>query len=76
MVLYYLLQPFNKDIIIRKFSYTIISFLTYFVSYMFTSFVFSSLLFSIFIIIFTVIYIVLSMILVYKYSPRTFKISL
>ena len=76
MVMYYLLQPYNKDFKIRKFSYTIVSFLTYFVSYMFTSFVFSSLLFSIYTIIFTVIYIILSMILVYKFSPRTFKISL
>ena len=76
MVLYYLLQPYNKDFKIRKFSYTIVSYLTYFVAYMFTSFKFNSLLFSIYTIIFTIIYIVLSMLLVYKYSPRTFKISL
>ena len=76
LVMYYLLQPYNKDFKIRKFSYTIVSFLTYFVSYMFTSFEFSSLLFSIYTIIFTIVYVILSMILVYKYSPRTFKISL
>ena len=76
MVLYYLFQPFNKDFKIRKISYTIISYLTYFASYMFTSFVFSSLLFSIYTIIFTIIYTIIGTLLVYKYSPRTFKLSL
>ena len=76
MVLYYLLQPYNKNFQIRKFSYTIISFLTYFVSYMFTDFIMGSLLFSIYTIIFTIIYVIIGCILVYKYSPRTFKINL
>ena len=75
MVMYYLLQPYNKDFKIKKLSYTIVSLLTYFVAYMFTSFKYSSLLFSIYTIIFTIIYVIIGTLLVYKYSPRTFKIN-
>ena len=75
LVLYYLLQPYNKNMQIKKMSYSIASFLTYYFSYViFWDLVLSSLTLSIIGIIFTIIYIVLALFLVYRFAPRTFKI--
>lgn len=75
LVIYYLLQPFNKDLEMKKASYSIVSFLTYFISYILTNVHISSLLFSIIGLIFTVLYIVIALFLVYKEAPKTFKIN-
>ena len=75
LVLYYLLQPYNKNMQIKKMSYSIASFLTYYFSYViFWDLVLSSLTLSIIGIIFTIIYIVLALFLVYRFAPRSFKI--
>ena len=74
LVIYYLLQPYNKDMKIKSVTYMIISILTYFVSYRLSGLVVSSLIFSMIGVLLSCIYIIVSLILVYNYAPRTFKI--
>ena len=74
LVLYYLLQPYNKDLMIKSGTYTIITFLTYFVSYYVSEVKVSTLLFSIFGIAFSIIYIIVGLLLVKKYAPSNFRI--
>ena len=76
LVLYYLLQPYNKNMQMKKVSYGVASFLTYYLSYaVFWNLRVSSFVLSIIRIISVLIYSVLSLFLVYKFAPRTFKIS-
>ena len=76
LVLYYLLQPYNKNMQMKKVSYGVASFLTYYVSYsVFWNLSVSSEILSIISILFVIIYSALSLFLVYKFAPRTFKIS-
>ena len=75
LVLYYLLQPYNKDMQVKKISYSVVSIVTYFVAYSIKDLVMSSLLFSVIGIIGTVLYIVVAIILVYKKAPYTFKLN-
>lgn len=75
LVIYYLLQPFNKDLEMKKASYSLVSGLTYFISYTITDLKVSSFLFSMCGLIFTIMYIIISLILVYKFAPKTFKIN-
>lgn len=75
LAIYYLLQPFNKDLEMTKISYQIVSMFTYFITYSLHDVVFSSFAFSLIGISITIVYIVLSLILVYKKSPSTFKIN-
>lgn len=76
LVLYYLFQPYNKSMQMKKLSYGIASALTYYFSYViFWNLAVSSVTLSIISIIFVIIYIALALFLVYKFAPRTFKIS-
>lgn len=75
LVWYYLLQPYNKDMKIRKVSYSIVSLITYMISYTLIDFVMSSLVFSVLGIVFTITYICLGLLLVYKFAPSTFRIN-
>lgn len=75
LVCYYLLQPYDKKLQIKKFSYSLVYFITYIFCFTIFDLVMSSLVFSILGIIFTIIYILLSLLLVYKFAPRTFRIN-
>ena len=75
LVIYYLLQPFNKDLEVRKMSYSFVTLITYIVSYMMTNVTMNSVLFSILGLLFTIIYIALALYLVYKFAPKTFKLD-
>ena len=75
LVIYYLLQPFNKDLEMKKASYSLVSGLTYFISYTITDLRVSSFLFSMYGLIFTIMYIIISLFLVYRFAPKTFKIN-
>ncbi len=75
LVIYYLFQPYNKKMQIKSITYTIISSLTYLISYMLTNLKMSSLNFSILGVTLTIIYIVIALIIVYKKSSETFKIK-
>ena len=74
LVIYYLLQPYNNKLEIKSFSYTFITAATYFVCYSLNSIKMPSLYFSIFGLGFTILYILISLKLVYKKAPGTFKL--
>lgn len=75
LVIYYLLQPYNKNLEMKEYSYTIVSIITYFILYSLISVRTSFFYFSVFGIVFTVIYIVVALKLVYKRAPYTFRIK-
>ncbi len=75
LVLYYLLQPYNKDMQVKKISYSVVSIATYFIAYSIKDLVMSSLLFSIIGIVGTILYIVIAIWLVYKRAPYTFRLN-
>ena len=75
LVIYYLLQPFNKDLEMKKASYSLVSGFTYFISYTITDLRVSSFLFSMYGLVFTIMYIIISLFLVYRFAPKTFKIN-
>lgn len=74
LVLYYLLQPYNIKTEIKSSTYTILQGLTYFVCYFMMGKKMPTLIFGIITIIIAMIYIVVSLILVYRLAPKTFKI--
>ena len=74
LVIYYLLQPYNKDLQVRSISYTFVSVITLVLTYILSNLVMSSLYFSILGIVLTGAYIIVSLKLVYKYAPSTFRI--
>ena len=59
---------------IKSIPYMVIAVLTYYVSYRLTGLVVSSLIFSIMGAVLSCVYIVVALLLVYKYAPNTFKI--
>ena len=75
LVIYYLMQPFNKELEVKKASYSFVTLLTYIVCYQFANMTINSLTLSIGGIIFTIIYGIISLRLVYYYSPKTFKLN-
>ncbi len=74
LVLYYLLQPYNKDLMVKSVPYSVITLGTYLVSYYVSEIKISTLLFSIFGIGFSIVYIVVGLLLVKKYAPLNFRI--
>ena len=75
LVIYYLLQPFNKKLEVKKASYSIATLVTYIISYMMTSVVINSTILSILGILFTIGYAGIALLLVYKFAPKTFKLN-
>lgn len=74
LVLYYLLQPYNIKTEIKSSTYSIIQGLTYFICYFMMGQKLPTFMFGIVTIAISVIYIVISLILVYRLAPKTFKI--
>ncbi|MBP5679183.1 MAG: hypothetical protein J6X28_05125 [Bacilli bacterium] len=74
LVIYYLLQPFNKEMEVKRASYSFVTLCTYIISYWISGIILSSEVLSILGIVFSLFYIGLSLLLVYKVSPRTFKL--
>ncbi len=75
LVIYYLLQPYTQDMKLKSPIYSIISFITYFCCYLCTKINFNLTLFCLFGIAITVGYIIISLKLVGKKAPITFKIK-
>ena len=75
LVIYYLMQPFNKELEVKKASYSFVTLLTYIVCYQFANITMNSLILSIGGILFTIIYGIISLRLVYYYAPKTFKLN-
>ncbi len=74
LVMYYLLQPYNVNTEIKSSTYQIVQGLTYFVCYFLIGKKLPTFHFGLVMIIFCVIYSLISLILAYKYAPKTFKI--
>ncbi|MBR5980207.1 MAG: hypothetical protein IK029_05375 [Oscillospiraceae bacterium] len=76
LVLYYLLQPYNAALEMKDPAYRIIAGVTYAVCYYAgqISHVTTPLLFTLIIIAFCIIYIPVSLVLVYRYAPQSFRI--
>lgn len=75
LVIYYLLQPYDKNMKVKKMSYSLVSSFTYMVCYMISGINMSGVTFSIIGLIFSVLYILIGLKLVEKYAPVTFKIN-
>lgn len=75
LVIYYLLQPFNKNMEYHKPSYTIVSLITYLISFAVKDLVINTTVFSIIGLFLTIIYILVSIVLVYKMAPKTFRLN-
>ncbi len=75
LMIYYLLQPYNKELELKKASYSIIVIITYIMTYQASKITMNSLYLSGLCIILISFYIVLSLRLVYKLAPRTFKLN-
>ena len=76
LILYYLLQPYNVNIEMKSSTYTIAQTITYFVCYAMLQIKMPTYIFGISTIIFSIIYCIISLILVYKYAPKTFKLRI
>ncbi|MBQ6538855.1 MAG: hypothetical protein IJL76_01065 [Bacilli bacterium] len=75
LVLYYLLQPYNKDRSNSNFEYSLTIFLTYFLIFSISGLTINPILLSVSVIVLTIVYIIISLILVYKLAPKTFKLK-
>ncbi len=75
LVIYYLMQPFNKEMEVKKASYSFVTLGTYIVTYWLSGVVLSSEILSVLGILFVIIYTSLALFLVYKVAPRTFKLN-
>lgn len=76
LVLYYLLQPYNVNIEMKSSTYTAAQTITYFICYAMLQIEIPTYLFGISTIIFSILYCIISLILVYKYAPKTFKLRI
>ena len=76
LVMYYLLQPYNVNTEIRSSTYKFVQALTYFVCYYMIQIKLPTISFGITMIIFCILYSLISLILVYKYAPKTFKLRI
>lgn len=75
LVIYYLLQPYDIRMESKSHGYSIVCALTYIVCWFFIRLEAPTFIFAICIIIFTLVYIILSLALVYKYAPKTFRLK-
>jgi len=75
LVIYYLMQPYNSDMKIINKLYEIVLFLTYFIAYQVTKLNLSTTMLTIMVIIFTIVYVNIALILVYRYAFKTFRLK-
>jgi len=75
LVLYYLLQPYDINMKAKSSTYSMINGITYFICYMFIDIKIPTITFAISVTLFAIIYVLISLFLVYKYAPITFKLK-
>ena len=75
LVTYYLLQPFNKEMEVKKASYSFIIMITYGLTYSLVDVELYTPLLAIITLLITIIYTVVSMVLVKIFAPKTFKLN-
>ena len=74
MVLYYLLQPYNLQLESRNAAYSLANAITYIVCYVAIGKRIPTLYFGTAMTVFSVIYIIVALLLVYRMAPKTFKL--
>ncbi|MBR3673473.1 MAG: hypothetical protein IKN65_04170 [Clostridia bacterium] len=74
LVIYYLLQPYTKESELKGASYKVVQSATYLLCYFFSDLKMDTTVFGLCMIAFSIGYIFISMFLVYKNAPKTFKI--
>ena len=74
LVIYYLLQPYNSSSDIKGSAYRFVSVITYYVCFYVNQLHISVYSFGIVMTLFSITYVVISLILVYKFAYKTFKI--
>lgn len=74
LVLYYLLQPYNVNSETKSSTYTIANTLTYFACYYMLRLQIPILTFGMVMIVFAIVYCLLSLMIAYRLAPKTFKI--
>lgn len=74
LVIYYLIQPYNKESEMKSSTYRIIVALTYIIFYSLMKLKLPTILFGSIITIAAILYVFISLTLVYKFAPKTFKI--
>ena len=75
LVLYYLLQPFNEQVEMKSIAYQAVIIITYIVAYQFLSLPMSLSVFGLSMVVFTMIYVLIALALVYTQAPKTFHIK-
>ena len=76
LVMYYLLQPYNASTEMKSSTYKVVQGLTYFVAYIFIGVKIPTLYFGVAMTVFCVGYSLISLVLAYKYAPKTFKLRI
>ncbi len=75
LVIYYLLQPYDINMKAKSSTYSIVNGITYFICYLCIDLSYPTLIFATFVTLFSVIYILVALYLVYKYAYKTFKLK-
>lgn len=75
LVIYYLLQPYSIDMEMKSKLYQIITGLTYIICYSIYDLKIPLMYFGTTVIAFSIIYVLISLLLVYKLAPKTFKLK-
>jgi len=75
LAIYYIIQPYTANLEVKSPLFRGINTVMYVVCYMCSGIDSSSYMFSIGVIIFTVIYMIIALTLVYKLAPKTFKLK-
>ena len=75
LVIYYLLQPYDIDMKAKSGTYGMVNGITYFVCYMFIDVKVPTITFATIVTVFAIWYVLISLLLVYKYAPNTFKLK-
>ena len=76
LVMYYLLQPYNASTEIKSSTYKVVQGITYFVCWYMIQIQLPTVSFGIATIVFCILYCLISLILAYKYAPKTFKLRI
>ncbi len=74
LVLYYLLQPYSIGMQMKSATYNVITIITYWACYYIAQIRVSSFIFGLIMILFAIVYTIISLILVYFHAPKTFRL--
>ncbi|WP_032122334.1 hypothetical protein [Clostridium amazonitimonense] len=75
LFMYYVIQPYTKELTVKSPLFKIINGLVYFLSYMCLKIKTSSYFFTLGVLIITTVYIIIALILTYRLAPKTFKLK-